>query len=180
MADSEQLPLVADTIRQLRDIGFQPVLVGGMALVIMGSLRVTRDFDFVIAHPADRLDRVVEVFYDRGFELVSRLNEAGDVTATMDNRRIASARLRLDRPTSAYFYSVAKRVRIDLLFDFPLPAIELAKKAKRAKILSHVFDIASPEDLLRLKELAQASRSFAGDAQDIEFLKRHVSRTGPR
>ena len=174
MADSEQLPLVAGAIRQLRDIGFQPVLVGGMALVIMGSLRVTRDFDFVIAHPADRLDRVVEVFYNRGFELVSRLNEAGDVTATIDNRRIAAARLRLDRPTSAYFYSVTKRVRIDLFFDFPLPAIELAKKAKRVKILSHVFDIASPEDLLRLKELARASRSFAGDAQDIEFLKRYV------
>jgi len=114
------------------------------------------------------------VFYNRGFELVSRLNEAGDVTATIDNRRIAAARLRLDRPTSAYFYSVTKRVRIDLFFDFPLPAIELAKKAKRVKILSHVFDIASPEDLLRLKELARASRSFAGDAQDIEFLKRYV------
>jgi len=163
--------VVADTIRQLRDIGFQPVLVGGMALVIMGSLRVTRDFDFVIAHPADRLDHVVEVFYDRGFEIVSRLNEAGDVTATIDNRRIASARLRLDRPTSAYFYSVAKRVRIDLFFDFPLPAIELLKKAKRAKILSHVFDIASPEDLLRLKELAQASRSFAGEPAWMSFVR---------
>jgi len=74
MADSEQLPLVADAICQLRDIGLQPVLVGEMALVIVGSLRVTRDFDFVIAHPADKL--------------------------------------RLDRPTSAYFYSVTKRVRI--------------------------------------------------------------------
>ena len=62
MADSEQLPLVADAIGQLRDIGFQPVLVGGMALVITGSRRVTRDFDFVIAHPADRLDRVVGCF----------------------------------------------------------------------------------------------------------------------
>ena len=174
MADSQQLPLVADVICKLRHIGFQPVLVGGMALVIMGSLRVTRDFDFVIAHPADRLDGVLDVFYDRGFELVSQVNEAGDVTAIIDKRRIASLRLRLDKPASAYFYSVARRVRIDLLFDFPLPATELAKNAKRAKILSHVFDIASPEDLLRLKELARSSRSFAGDAQDIEFLKRQL------
>jgi hypothetical protein len=44
----------------------------------------------------------------------------------------------------------------------------------QTKILSHVFDVASPGDLLRLKELARASRSFAGDTQDIEFLKRHL------
>jgi hypothetical protein len=32
----------------LTDLGFEPVLVGGMALVILGSRRVTRDFDFVL------------------------------------------------------------------------------------------------------------------------------------
>jgi hypothetical protein len=53
--------------------GFEPVLVGGMALVVLGSRRVTRDFDFVIAHPGNRLARMIELLYDRGLELVSRL-----------------------------------------------------------------------------------------------------------
>ncbi len=50
------------------------VLVGGMALVVLGSRRMTRDFDFVIAHPGNRLARMIELFYYRGLELVSRPN----------------------------------------------------------------------------------------------------------
>jgi hypothetical protein len=30
-------------------------MVGGMALVVLGSRRVTQDFDFVVASPHDRL-----------------------------------------------------------------------------------------------------------------------------
>ncbi len=40
-----------------------------MALVLMGSQRVTRDFDFEIPNPAERLQDLVAVFYDREFEL---------------------------------------------------------------------------------------------------------------
>ena len=61
--------------QELRGLGFQPVLVGGMALVILGSRRVTRDFDFVIAQPGDRLEGMLDVFYDRGLELASRLSD---------------------------------------------------------------------------------------------------------
>jgi hypothetical protein len=59
--------------------GLEPVPVGGMALVVLGSRRVTRDFDFVIAQPGDRLARTIGLFYNRGLQLVSRLNEMGDV-----------------------------------------------------------------------------------------------------
>jgi hypothetical protein len=162
-----------DTIaRTLTTLGLDPILVGGMALVILGSRRVTRDYDLVIAHPgAEGLARVVDVFYARGFELASRLNEAGDVTVTLDNARVAAIRLRLDAPSSAYFYHWQKRLRIDLLFDFPIPAASLARHATRLKVGSHVVRIASEADLLRLKKIALARRSFAGDAQDIEFLE---------
>ena len=53
-----------------------------MALVVLGSRRVTRDFDFVIAHPGDRLASTIDLFYDRGLELVARLNDVGEVTST--------------------------------------------------------------------------------------------------
>src|SRR5262249_10734405 len=51
----------------LSHLGLTPVLVGGMALVILGSRRVTRDFDFVIAKPEQRLGDLVAMLYDRGF-----------------------------------------------------------------------------------------------------------------
>lgn len=142
-----------------------------MALVVLGSRRVTRDFDFVVADPGAHLPQLVGLFYDRGLELASRVNQAGDVTATIDNRRIAAGRLRLDAPSSAYFQHPRTGLRIDLLFDFPLRAADLAERATSVRIGSIVLRIASEADLLLLKMLARADRSSPGDAEDIAFLE---------
>lgn len=172
MADpADHLRIVAKIIQELRGVGFEPVLVGGMALVVLGSRRVTRDFDFVIADPGNRLDSVVDVFYGQGLELVSRLDEGGNVTATLANRRVASIRLRLDSPASASFFRVSTGLRIDLLVDFPVPAADLVTHATRLTIGGQSLLIASEEDLLRLKRTAAAARSVPGDADDIAFLE---------
>lgn len=162
---------VGEVVGALRGLGLEPVLVGGMALVVLGSRRVTRDFDFVIAQPGDRLTQVIDVLYDHRLELVSRLNDVGEATATITNRKVASIRLRLDAPASAYFFNPKSGLRLDLLFDFPIPAAELAAHATRTRIRSQVFAIASEQDLLRLKNLAKAARSAPGDAEDIAFLE---------
>lgn len=162
---------VAAVADDLRAIGLDPVLVGGMALVVLGSRRVTRDFDFVVRSPAERLPALVDLLYQRGLELVSRLDAAGEVAATIRNRAVAKARLRIDQPGSAYFFNPDTRLRIDLLFDFPLPVDGLAARATRMKIAGHRFTIASDADLLQLKRIAAAARAFSGDAQDIAFLE---------
>lgn len=167
----DHLRTVGEIVDGLRALGLDPVLVGGMALVVLGSRRVTRDFDFVVARPGDRLARTVGLHYDRGLELVSGLDETGDVTSTISNRRVAVARLRLDAPASAYFFNPETGLRVDLLFDFPIPAAKLAARATRTRIRAHLFDIASEQDLLRLKKLARAERSAPGDVVDIAFLE---------
>lgn len=163
--------------KALGQLGLTPVLVGGMALVILGSRRVTRDFDFVISKPNDRLEEMVAVLYDRGLELVSRLSEDGDVEATIDNRRIAAIRLRQDAPSSVYFFNPKTRLRIDLLFDFPLASAELMKAATTIKVQAQVLHVASERDLLRLKRIAKTARSSSGDAQDIAFLEARRKRS---
>ncbi len=172
MADTAaHLETVGRLVEALSGLGFEPILVGGMALVALGSRRVTRGFDFVVARPEGRLEALVDAFYDRGLELASRVDSAGEVTATIDNRRVASARLRLDTPTSVYFQNPGTGLRIDVLFDFPLPAATLARNAITTKARSTVLRVASEADLLRLKKLAAASRSSPGDAEDIAFLE---------
>jgi hypothetical protein len=171
------LESVGSVVDALAGLGLEPVLVGGMALVVLGSRRVTRDFDFVVARPDAVLGRFLDVFYDRGLELASRVDAAGDVTATIDNRRVAAARLRLDSPASAYFLNPRTGLRIDLLFDFPLPAATLARRASTVRARSVVLRVASEADLLRLKKMARAQRSSPGDAEDIAFLEaRHAKR----
>lgn len=167
----DQLEEVGEVVQQLTNLGLEPILVGGMALVTLGSRRVTRDFDFVIAKPGARLEALLDVFYARGLELGSRVDANGDITATISNRRVASIRIRLDSPATAYFFNPATGLRIDLLFDFPVPASTLLDGATRKKVRSHVFRIASEEDLLRLKKIAKAHRSLPADTEDIAFLE---------
>jgi hypothetical protein len=167
----DHLAVVGEIAGRLRDLGLEPVLVGGMALVILGSRRVTRDFDFVVAHPATNLAALIDVFYDRGLELGSRVNADGEVVATIGSRKVAAARLRIDAPDSAYFLNWTTELRIDLLFDFPIPAATLAAEATQRKLRGQSLAIASTADLLKLKEIAQASRSVAGDGEDIAFLR---------
>jgi hypothetical protein len=169
---------VGAVVKALSELGLHPVLIGGMALVMFGSQRVTRDFDFAIAHPGERIHTLIDVFYDRGFELASRLSDDGAVAATIDNRRVASTRLRLDAPVSAYFFNRRTGLRVDLLFDFPIPAATLEAAATRLKVRSHVFHIASEVDLLRLKQIARTQRSAPGDAEDIAFLEERRKRLG--
>lgn len=168
---ADYVQTVGEIVQDLRALDLEPVLVGGMALVVLGSRRVTRDFDFVVAHPGERLAAAVGLFYDRGLELVSRLNETGEVVSTIASRKVAAIRLRVDAPATAYFFNANTGLRIDLLFDFPIPAATLAEHATRARIRAHVFDIASEEDLLRLKQIARTKRSAPGDAEDIAFLE---------
>ena len=88
----DHLQTVGEIVKGLRALGLGPVLVGGMALVVLGSRRVTRDFDFVIAHPGARLRDTIALFYDRGLELVARLDDMGCRTVLRD--RGAAARPR--------------------------------------------------------------------------------------
>jgi len=166
------LNVVGEIINKLEDLKLTPVLVGGMALVILGSQRVTKDFDLLVCEEARNLKQLVEIFYFHELELVSKVNKLNEVTRTIDNSKIAYSRLQIDKPESAYFYNNKTGLRIDLLFDFPLPAIEIAKKAKKKKIRSYTFTIASIKDLIRLKEIAYKNRKLASDALDLEFLKK--------
>lgn len=167
----DHIQTVGEIVTELDRLGLEPILIGGMALVTMGSRRITRDFDFVITTPDEQLKEMFAIFYDRGFEMAAQVDAQGDITLTIDNANVAAIRLKMDAPDSIFLINRETGLRIDLLFDFPIPAAELSKNAHSTKVNSQTITVASPKDLLRLKEMAQSARNAPGDAQDIAFLK---------
>lgn len=174
---SDHLEQVLALVTELEKKGFQPVLVGGIALVLLGSQRVTKDFDFLISRHNLTVKDFVEVFYKHGFELATKLNKQGEILRTIDNPRVAAIKLKEDLPDSLFFFDWKTRLRIDLLLDFPLPAQEVARRAKKVNVRSRSLRIASQEDLIRLKEIAYADRKSPNDAHDLAFLR--ALRKGP-
>lgn len=165
------LAAVESLAGDLETAGFEPVLVGGMALVVLGSRRVTRDFDFLVTSRGAPLGEIVRVMYRHRLELVTKLNRAGDVIRTVDQPNVAVAKVEAAPPQSLFFYDERTGLKVDLLIDHPLPAHAVAGRATKVKLTSRRIPVAAPEDLLRLKEIASAERKSAADAQDLEFLR---------
>ena len=170
-APTDFIQSVGALLKDVTELGYVPILVGGMALVTLGSTRVTKDFDFLIEEEARKKKKLMDVFYKHGLELVSKLDKFGNVLRTVDNPNVAFLKLDMDTPKSAYFYNHARGLRVDLLFDFPIPAKDVYKRSHQKKIQSHVFRIADKQDLLTMKEIAIQDRRLSSDLQDLEFLQ---------
>jgi hypothetical protein len=168
--DLDPLEEIFPLLSALEERGLLPVLVGGMALVVLGSQRVTKDFDLLVSS-TDLSGDLVGVIYRKGFQLVTKLNKAGEVQRTIDNPTVAGARLRVDKPRSVFFYNWKTGLRVDLLLDFPLPTRDIAERAAKIGKKPRTLRVATPKDLLHLKEIAYADRKSAADAQDLEFLR---------
>jgi len=54
-----QFPALLAVVAELESAGYECVLVGGMALVTMGSQRLTRDFDLMVPDDEPTRERLV-------------------------------------------------------------------------------------------------------------------------
>lgn len=165
------IPTVTKLLHELDRLGYSATLIGGTALIILGSDRVTKDADFLMTKFARDQKELIQAFYKHGFEMISKLNDKKDVVRTIDNANVAFARLQIDVPVSVFFYNHEIKFRIDALFDFPYSAEEVHARATQKKIEGTIIHIASIEDLIRMKEMAYADRKKSTDLQDLEFLK---------
>lgn len=162
---------IGELMGDVMKLGYPPTLVGGMALALLESNRVTKDFDFLIEDEARKKKELMKTFYKHGFELVSKLDERGNIVRTVDNPNVAYAKLNMDPPKSAHFFNRGLDLRVDLLFDFPIPAKEVAQRARRRTIKAHLFLIADKQDLITMKEIAVRDRRNPSDVQDLDFLR---------
>jgi hypothetical protein len=168
--EADPLKEIFPLVGALEEAGLFPVLVGGMALVVLGSQRVTKDFDLLVS-TANLSGDLIEVIYRQGYQLITKFRKNGEVERTIDNPRVAAARLKLDKPKSVFFYNWKTGLRVDLLLDFPLPTQDIADRAAKIGKKPRTLRVAAAEDLVRLKEIAYADRKSAADAQDLEFLR---------
>lgn len=165
------IPTVSRLLHDLDKLGYKATLIGGTALILLGSDRVTKDADFLMIKSAREQREFIQAFYKHGFEIISKMNEKKEVVRTVDNENVAFARLQIDQPVSVFFYNHTIKFRIDALFDFPYSAADVHARATKKKVQGTTIYIASIEDLIRMKEIAYAGRKKSSDLQDLEFLK---------
>lgn len=108
------------------------MLVGRFALILLGSQHLTKDFDLAV-DVDNQLQRKLDAarqMYDAGFCLVTTIAEAtGKVEEILPEAEAGVDQLKAADSNIAFFWNAEERIRIDLLFDFPLPTKELLETA---------------------------------------------------
>jgi hypothetical protein len=145
-----------EILRRFTEAGVDFVVIGGIALVILGSPRLTRDLDILFAPDDANLDAVGRVLVGLG----ARLREVDeDVPFVPDGGTLRNVEL-LTLDTDSGWLDVHRTV------DGAPPYHQVRRNAERYDVGGFSVLVASPDDLIAMKTAAGRPQ----DAIDIETL----------
>lgn len=140
------------------------VVIGGIAMVLHGSARITRDLDIVFEAGDANLQRLGQALID----LDARLREVDvDVPFVPDERALKRVHL-LTLATSEGWLDVHRAVAGAQ--DYA----SLRRNADRMRVDDFTLLVASHDDLIRMKEAAGRDVDRA-DLKELEAMKRFTS-----
>jgi hypothetical protein len=158
---------VEELLRRLTAAGVDFVVIGGMALVLSGSARLTRDLDIVFAADPANLEALGGVL--TGLE--ARLRELDeDVPFVPDARTLSGAQM-LTLTTAAGWLDVHREV------EGAPPYRTLRRNAERVSLGDFAVLVASPQDLIEMKRAAGRPQDLA-DIAELEAILRLRRRGG--
>lgn len=146
--------------RSLQERKVDYLVVGGVAVVLHGAVRMTADLDLMVALNEKNVHDFIAVMKDAGFR--PRVPVQPEAFASAENRQTW-----LDEKGMQVFSFYHPEEMISLVDVFvyePLPYNDLREAADIKQVDDLSIPIASKADLIRLKKLA-------GRPQDIEDIK---------
>ena len=179
-----------DLVAQLEEAGVSVVIIGGVALRLYDSPRVTQDLDLAV-RTLD-VDTVLEKMYDLGYALVTRVDKA--VAHLAPTCAAAERWVNRANPGSLSFVAAPPELRsrleseaaedslavehssihiesqVDFIYEPPVPFPRLKARAKTVDLGGSGALVAAPEDLIALKE-ARSDRT-SDDDSDISYLRK--------
>ena len=156
-------------LRRLTEAGVDFVVIGGIAMLLHGSARLTRDLDIVFASDHANLEALGGVLV--GLEARLRGIEE-DVPFVPDASTLANVQL-LTLDTSAGWLDVHRRPEGAPTY------LRLRRRAERVELGGFSVLVASPNDLIAMKRAAGRPIDLI-DLEELDAIKRLRQRLGRR
>ncbi|WP_298266424.1 nucleotidyl transferase AbiEii/AbiGii toxin family protein [Geobacter sp.] len=152
--------LFLDIFRRFNEKGLDYVIIGGVALLMHGVVRLTADLDLMVALEHDNLRKLIDVMAELGYR--PRIPEPAG--ALLDS---AKRQGWIDQKNMEVFsfYDPGQPVAlIDIMIHEPVDYRTLRERAVMMDINELSVPVASREDLIAMKRIS-------GRPQDIEDVK---------
>jgi predicted nucleotidyltransferase len=146
--------------RRLQEQQVDYLVVGGVAVVLHGVVRMTADLDLMVALDRENLLRFIKVMEEAGFR--PRLPVAAEDFAVEEIR----TKWRDEKGMEVFsFYHPQEMISlVDVFVHEPLPYRELRERAEQMKLDDITIPVAAIDDLISLKRRA-------GRPQDLEDIR---------
>lgn len=154
--------LYEDILREFQKKRVRYVIVGGIAVNLLGSFRNTADLDILVEMTDANLAKVVTVLKKKGYRVKQPVDPMG----------IADKKTREDwihnKHMKAFnFYKEEELKEVDIIIDTPVPYARARKNVKLIRGGGLTLPVVSLKDLIRMKK----DTGRALDKVDIEQLK---------
>lgn len=153
-----------DIFIALKKEGIDYVVVGGLAVVLHGVVRLTADLDLIVALKKENIQKFTQVMKKLGYQSKAPVNalDLGD----SEKRQIWIHEKNMK--VFSFYHQKNHHKLVDVFVTEPIPFKSINKNKKMIKAGRIEIPICSMEHLIKLKKIAGRPQDLA----DIEALKK--------
>jgi predicted nucleotidyltransferase len=142
------------------------VIVGGLAVNLLGSLRTTADMDILVEMSDENLKKIVKIFKKHGYT----------VRQPVDPMNIANEKIRKDwiqnKHMKAFnFYKDSELKEIDIIIESPVPFSRARQTALFIQCGRFKLPVISIDNLIKMKKKSNRPIDMA-DIQELMEIKK--------
>ncbi len=155
--------LYGEILREFQKQKVRYVIVGGIAVNLLGSLRSTADMDILVEMSNDNLRKVVTILKKKGYRVKQPVDPMGIADEKTRHGWIHNKHMK-----AFNFYKEDTLKEVDIIIESPVSFEEAKKDALKIKIEDTILPVISIDNLIKMKK--NTGRSV--DRFDIEELKK--------
>jgi hypothetical protein len=161
-----------EEISALNEKNVRYLVVGGVALVLHGVVRLTADLDLMLDLSNDNLSKFLEVM--KSLDYKPKLPV--DLKAILDPGKRKEWAREKNMIAFAFVHQKHDYKEIDVFIDEPIPFVEAFKRKKTLLAKDVKINVISFDDLVTLKEKSGREQ----DIKDIKMLKKLGEKHGKK
>jgi hypothetical protein len=150
--------------KKFNEEGIRYLVVGGLAMNLLGVPRVTYDIDMLIDLEDDNIQVLMNLMKEWGFKPKVPVNVMDFADREKRDEWIATKNMKAFNLVNAKW----ALSEIDIIIDAPVTYSEARKNAKKISVQGVSIPVISIDDLIKMKQTAGREM----DKADIQYLKK--------